>query len=166
MHLNYIVNNRIDVPIGFLPGNPESHVIVCNGIDSFNENISISLEDLQENITTNLRVDSAYTYFASPSNDPNRFVLHINANTVDIEEFDEPIENLIYVSNRSIVVENTQGKTLDGEIKVFDLLGRLQFNENLGGSTKQIFEPFLRSGTYIVMICDNTDIQTEKIIIK
>jgi len=161
-----MINNRIDVPVGFLPGNPESHVIVCNGIDSFDESVSISLEDLQENITINLRVDPTYTFFASPSNDPNRFVLHINANTVNIDEFDTPDENLIYLSNRNIVVENTQGKTLGGEIKIFDLLGRLQFNETLSGSTKQIFEPFLRSGTYIVMICDNTNIQTKKIIIK
>lgn len=161
-----MVDHRIDMPIGFIPGSPESHVIVTNGIDSFNENVSISLEDIQEDLIINLKTDSVYTYFASPGDDPNRFILHIDANTVGIEKFDDPIENLIYLSDGKVVIENTQGNTLEGEIKVFDLLGRLHFNEKLGVSTKEVFEPILRSGTYIVMISNNTDIQTKKLIIK
>ncbi len=160
------VDQSVNVPIGFIPGSTETHTIKASGVENFDETVIVSLEDIKESITINLRADSVYTYFASPGDDPNRFILHIDANTVDIEQFDRPNEILIYLSDRNIVVENTQGNILTGEIKVFDLLGRLQFVEDLGRSTKQTFEPFLRSGTYIAMICNKTEIQTKKLIIK
>jgi len=160
------VDQSVNVPIGFIPGSTETHTIKASGVENFDETVIVSLEDIKESITINLRADSVYTYFASPGDDPNRFILHIDANTVDIEQFDRPNEILIYLSDRNIVVENTQGNILTGEIKVFDLLGRLQFAEDLGRSTKQTFEPFLRSGTYIAMICNKTEIQTKKLIIK
>lgn len=156
---------RLDIPIGFIPGSTELHTIVASGLENFDESAIISIEDVQESLIINLRTDSVYTYFASIGDDPNRFILHIDGSTVDINQFNKPHENLIYIINRNIVVENTHGNVLEGEIKIFDLLGRLHFAEKLGGSTKQVFEPFLCTGTYIAMICNNTEIQTKKLTI-
>ncbi len=160
-----MVDSRIDANIGFIAGTPEIHTIVADGADNFDEEVVISLEDTQEDLIINLKTDSSYSYYASPSDNPNRFILHIDAGTVNIQQFDKPTENIIYLSNRNIIVENTQGNILNGEINVYDLLGRLQFNDDLNGNIKQVFEPFLRSGTYIVMISNDTGIQTHKILI-
>jgi len=161
-----MIDQALHVPIGFIAGSPETHSIVSHGTDSFNDDVVISLEDTMEDLIINLKTDSVYTYMASPNDDPNRFILHIDDGTVGITEFDKPIENLIYYYNGSIIVENTVGEYLEGEFKVYDLLGRLQFMESFDISTKQFFEPNLVSGTYIAMICNNTEVQTKKLIIK
>ena len=160
-----MVDSRIDAHIGFMAGIPEIHTIIADGADNFDEEVFISLEDTQEDLIINLKTDSSYAYYASPGDDPNRFILHIDAGTVNIQHFDKPTENIIYLYNQNIIVENTQGNMLNGEIKVYDLLGRLQFNDDFDGNIKQVFEPFLKSGTYIVMISNKTDIQTHKILI-
>jgi hypothetical protein len=148
-----------------MAGIPEIHTIVADGADNFDEEVFISLEDTQEDLIINLKTDSSYAYYASPGDDPNRFILHIDGGTVNIQHFDKPTENIIYLYNQNIIIENTQGNMLNGEIKVYDLLGRLQFNDDFDGNIKQVFEPFLKSGTYIVMISNKTDIQTHKILI-
>jgi len=160
-----MMDSRIDANIGFIAGTPEIHTIVADGMDSFNEDVVISLEDKQEDLIIDLKADSSYSYFASPNDDPNRFILHIDAETVNVQQFDKPFENIIYLFDNNIIVENTQGNMLSGEIKIFDLLGRLQFNDDLDGNIKQVFKPYLQSGTYVVMISNHTDIQTHKIII-
>jgi len=159
-------NHRIDANLGFIAGSPELHTIVASGTDSFNNNTVISLEDIQEDIIINLKTDSIYSYYASPGDDPNRFILHINTETVDIQIFDKPADNLIYLSNKNIVVESTQGNLLNGSISIYDLLGRKQFTGSLDGNIKQVFEPQLPTGAYIVMICNDMNVQTKKIIIK
>jgi len=160
-----MVDSKIDAYIGFIPGTPEIHTIVAAGTNSFDDEVIISLEDTQQDLIIDLKADSSYSYYASPGDNPNRFILHIDAETVNIQHFDKPLENIIYLSNNKVIVKNTKGNKLIGDIKIFDLLGRLQFNEDLNGNTKQVFEPYLQSGTYIVMISNNIDIQTHKIII-
>ncbi len=161
-----MVNHRIDAPLGFVPGIAESHSIEVAGTESFHEAVMITLEDLQEDLTIDLRINPMYTFYASEGDDPDRFILHINATSVDVENIDKPIENLIYYSNGSIVLENTQGNMLVGEIRVYDILGRLQFAEDLEGGAKQAFETLLGAGTYIVEIYNDDEIQTKKIVLK
>ena len=160
------VNHKVDVPLGFIAGSPEVHTIVVGGVDSFNEEVTISLEDIKENYIINLKTDSIYTYFSSPSDDPNRFILHIDKNTVGITIYDEVHDNLIYAIGNSIIVENTQGEYPEGTLKVFDLLGRVHFEEKLNRNTKQVFNLNLIPGTYIAIISNDREVQTKKLLIK
>lgn len=161
-----MTDHSMDIPLGFQAGSPETHTIVVAGAESFGNNTAISLEDLKENVIIDLKSDSTYTYFGSPSDDPNRFILHIDANAVGITIYHEQKENLIYISNNMIIVENIEGKFPQGDFKIYDILGRPVLKEKLGESTKQIFDVKLISGTYIAMICNGNDIQTKKLIIK
>ncbi len=161
-----MVDHKLDVPIGFQAGSPGTHTIVASGMDNFGSDVTISLEDLKEDLLINLSTDTSYTYFASPSDNPNRFILHIDATTVGINIFSKQHENIIYTVNDRIVVENISGNIPEGDFKLFDILGRPVYNETLGASNKQIFDLNLVSGTYIAMICNGTDIQTKKVIIR
>ncbi len=161
-----MVDHKLDVPLGFQAGSPGTHIIVASGMDNFGSDVTISLEDLKEDLLINLSTDTSYTYFASPSDNPNRFILHIDATTVGINIFSKQHENIIYTVNDRIVVENISGNIPEGDFKLFDILGRPVYNETLGASNKQIFDLNLVSGTYIAMICNGTDIQTKKVIIR
>jgi len=160
------VENKIDVPLGFEAGITELHQIEANGIDSFNEATQITLEDLQNNLIIDLRTDPNYTFSASVNDNPNRFILHINAGVTDIPDLDKPLENLIYYTDESIILENTKGEKLEGEMKVYDILGKLQFTIKLGGDSKQAIKTTLGIGTYIIKVYSNNEIQTMKLIIK
>ena len=158
-----MVDHKIDAPLGLLAGSPEVHTIIANGTDSFNGDVTISLEDLKEDVIINLRTDSTYSFFSSPSDDPNRFILHIDASTVNTNDFYKPMDNLIYTFNNNIIIENTNGNNLEGTVSIYDLLGRLQFMSTLQNAKKQTFEPHLSNGIYLITIINNSNVQSKKI---
>ncbi len=168
LSVNHLPTNnlKVDVPLGFHAASQEMHSISIDGTESFNENVTISLEDIQDDMLINLRTDSVYTYFASPGDDPNRFILHIDHNPVSIEQFDKQIENIVYVDNENLVIENIHDNAIVGELKIFDMLGRLHFADTLSGASKQTFTLTLNQGQYIVMISNNIDVYTKKIIVR
>ena len=158
-------NYKIDADLGLIAASPETHTIIASGTDSFGEEAIITLEDMKENIIIDLKADTVYSFFASPTDDPDRFILHIDTKTVGVQHFDKPDNCLIYYTDGNIVIDNVKGNKLQGDINVYDLPGRLRFSQKLDGNSKQSFSTSLGAGVYFVTVNTYSDITSKVIII-
>lgn len=155
----------IHQPLGFVPGSSENHTIEVGGIENFANGIIITLEDLKEEKIIDLKFESSYTFYADVNDDLNRFILHIDATASGVNSLN-PLDALIFSSKGNIIILEKQGSILKGYVKVFDVLGKLHYEQELKGDSKEIINPKLNTGTYIVEICCNNSIQTQKVFIE
>ncbi|MCX6234700.1 MAG: lamin tail domain-containing protein [Bacteroidetes bacterium] len=73
------------VPIGFYADQSETYCISVSGTDSFIPEISISLEDLKENIIIDCRLQPAYEFDYELGENENRFIIHFTSASSTVE---------------------------------------------------------------------------------
>jgi len=95
-----------------------------SGIDSLAIQQNLSLEDLKTGQTILLNDQSQYDFTASPDDDINRFVLHINGITgIQAVKYAQG-EPQVYVSEYRLVIKNRAKQAIEGSLEIFDLNGR------------------------------------------
>lgn len=109
------------VNIGFAADIPDLYEITVSGIENFDQNTAIYLEDIFENNTIDLRVVSNYFFTYSTGDDPDRFRLHFS-NTMNNHDTDGTSTN-IYSAGNSIYINGLAHEKII-RIEIFNIIGQ------------------------------------------
>lgn len=167
LHVNVLPWTGINqvVPMSFTFSQAASVTITASHLESFRSGTSIFLEDTKESNMHELTTDPAYTFTSSPSDSPNRFVLHFYNPFFGVE--DKSLSGVqIYSFDQYVYVRNLEKGTTKGEIQIFDLLGRKVFGGNLKDTELNKFLPGVNSGYYLVRVVTPDNAYSQKVYLK
>lgn len=123
---------------------------------------AIILEDLFNGEKTDLLVED-YTFNYLKSDSPNRFKLHFSFLGIDDVLSGSGLQ--IYSSQSDIIINSVDG--LDKPtVQIFDLQGRLVYEETLGYITLKRIPVQLEAGNYIVRLIAEDGVLSEKVFIQ
>lgn len=159
--INYAIanvdNNVNEVPVSFEAYTMGKYTI------SIDANISHNEVYLLDKLTGE-KIDilsQDYTFVATSSDKAERFsLLFVNNNDDDDTESTNQI--FAYINNGEIIISDIEGS---GDVKIYDVMGRLVIAENANGSAKISTESFT-NGIYIINLIDGDGIKTQKIAIR
>lgn len=150
------LDENIIIPLYCTVGIDGYYTIDALSILNFSETTEVLLEDKFEEVIIDLQEQNAYTFFAGIDDDPNRFNLRLLLTPNNTIEISDNCGIQIYASDGVIYLKRQDANTLDGEIRIFDLLGRLIVAENIEGTQK--YETTLdNEGIFLVTFSDNSD---------
>ena len=155
------IHGLLEIPIGFKPGENGSYRISADGIFNFFEETTINLKDLQTGLVQNLRSDPVYSFTASSSDEPNRFLLQISIfNGLEI-----PIETskIHIVSSDKIIYVTFDGDFSGGNVSLYNLEGeQLYLGQISNRQTLSI--PFIYiPGVYLVQVIAEGKVYSQKV---
>ena len=124
------------------------------------ENCEYKVMTLVDNFTgkeTNLLSDN-YTFWATTTDEPNRFLIKLSKEDAQIED------SFIYIYNDELIFDNLSG---DAIINVFDVLGRnvATFN-NCGETTYRVSTDLFADGVYLVRLIEGNNVKVQKMVIE
>ncbi|MCB0806319.1 MAG: hypothetical protein KDC05_11010 [Bacteroidales bacterium] len=143
------------VPIGFEIGPQSSCVLTATGIESFDPNLTIMLEDKKEDVFHNLCYDPEYTFEATEGDDPDRFLLHFG----DLTDIDELQSSVISIYSFKDNIYISMPANNHGYAIIYDMQGRVISETILHADLTKI--KIDRTGYYVVKAqsIDNVCIQ-------
>ncbi len=173
--LDKIAHENENIPMIYIPVNNSDYAVAiqdknfkeipiyfeAGGMGEYTISISQSecgfdrlyLYDKAERKTVNI-LKRDYTFFATSSDFPDRFVLK----TVN----DEVLEDFTYINNGNLVIENIVGKA---NIEIFDVLGRNVLQYNSSDDEYEVSTDRFSAGVYIIRKTDDNGIKTQKVVI-
>ena len=111
------------------------------------------LVDRKTGVETNLLLED-YTFLATTTDNSERFIIRLNNNSSDNEDF-------IFINNGEIIINKIEGK---GVLQIFDVMGRYISHSEVSGSANISTEAFT-SGVYIIRMTDDNGIKTQKVVL-
>ncbi|MCD4746471.1 MAG: T9SS type A sorting domain-containing protein [Bacteroidales bacterium] len=158
------IKENESIPLWFRAGMDGKYSILATEIETFDNNISIYIEDPLTGVIQNLRSNPQYEFYYKSGNDRKFYILFndpaiINNQNeaINIYSFD----NLIHVNFPVSCLNITGFKT---QIAVYDLMGKQVINIETSIIHNQI--PIDKSALYIVKVIFNDNIISEKVYIK
>lgn len=146
------------VPFNLEVGADETYTITAEGMDSFNANTTIHLEDLMTGEMTNLKEVNTYSFSATTMDDPERFVLHFG--TLGVDELSA--QNIkVYAFSGKIHIQ--MPANTDGVAYVYNVMGQQVLTEVVNGNTQLSVES---GSNYIVKVVSSNSVKTEKVFVK
>ena len=141
----------VEIPVNFEAGAMGEYTIKVSQKDcGFKK---LYLYDKVTDKTINI-LKNEYTFFATSSDDPDRFVLKaVN---------DEVLDNYAFINNGNLVISNIKGSA---DIDIFDVLGRKVLQNNCSDDEYQIATDQFSAGVYIIRKSDENGVKTQKIVI-
>ncbi|RLD60732.1 MAG: hypothetical protein DRJ01_09150, partial [Bacteroidetes bacterium] len=159
------ISNNVTIPLGFKTEQSGDYTI--NAIENtFNENTSVLLEDLEQNEVVDLRT-SDYSFNSGSVYNSDRFLLHFvfeASGLVNNIEIDNSIS--IYSYRNNIYIKNNSQGIIKGEVVVYNILGKEIIRKQLNNTTLNKVTINKISGNYIVRVLTNNKIYSEKVFIK
>jgi len=155
--------NETIVPMVFSTSNETTISIEADGVESFAPNFEILLEDLQENIIIDLRVNPIYTFESNPGYNVERFRVHFKS-TTGINEGENINRFEIYSFNKSIYISNPEFQ--DANVFVYNLIGQEVANMKINGDAYNSFYVNANQGYYVVKVVSDKSISTKKVYLK
>lgn len=126
-YLTDTVENTV-VPMMFKPGSDGYYTIQFNNSDQFEH---LVLEDRQLNTFQDIKVNNTYRFKSLKTDNPGRFYVHFKQTGKPVsKELTIPV----YVAKNKLVVNLTQ-MTLETEIMVSDIMGRILIKSKLEGES-------------------------------
>ncbi len=141
-------DRRGDMPLHFKAQEMGQYTVTFDS-DDLN---GIKLVDKFEGVTVDLGIENSYTFIGSPVDRKDRFIIRFK----DTETSDFS-ENFAYQSGNDIIVSG------EGELQVFDVMGRKVMNQYINGV--QTVEKPSQSGIYILRFIGK-ETRTQKIILR
>ena len=155
----------VDLPLNFKAGADGSYTLNFEGLDSFETNSNITLEDLFTGQTTDLKQNPVYNYSASKGDANNRFVLHFYGVTSTPENSANNEKVLIYTYNNTIILKSID-EDLNGSVEVVNILGQTLDVKQVSHSNFLRVNSTLNHGIYFVRYKgSNGYVQTGKVIL-
>lgn len=149
------------VPLHLKVGAETSYTLSADGIASFVEPVRVTLLDLKTGTSQVLNNNPVYSFTASPSDDPARFLL-LFANTTGISH--PALEGInIYAWNRTIMLNNAPN--LQGDIVVYDLVGKELMRTPAQPGLNQLHVN-MASAWYLVKFVSNQGSISQKVFIR
>ncbi|MCF8307458.1 MAG: T9SS type A sorting domain-containing protein [Bacteroidales bacterium] len=166
----YVSTNRIphdisdtEIPLGFKVFNDGEVTMEWKNLDSFENDVALSLTDLKTEKTINLDESDSYTFTASTEDDVNRFVLNFKS-AIGIDEQSDELEGVSIYSHDNRIFVNSGDELTNAELSVYNTLGQLVSRESYKSGDKVI--SIDQRGAYIVRIQAEEGVATEKVIIR
>jgi len=154
---------NIVIPMSFTNSMVGGMTLTASDLQTFESAITITLEDLKLSTTQDLRLNPVYSFTYDNVDNPNRFLLHFNNPSFGIGEKKIDHSLQIYSYHSSIYIKSTDGKDLDGQVFIYDLIGRQVYSGNLAHSSLYRISPKVEEGYYAVKVVGNNGIETEKV---
>ena len=111
---------------------------------------SVTLVDLHNGNETDL-LTSSYTFHATSSDNPNRFVLRISRESTD--------KNFVYKSGDELIVN------AKGTVQLIDVMGRIVYSSDIVNDNHRINISNFDNAAYIIRVVNTNEIKTQKIVI-
>jgi len=160
--LNTLTNNVV-VPLGFKTNTAGTHNIMAFDVSSFDSSVEVLLEDAVANTFVDLRQQNTYPFNASAGVTNNRFFVHFNLTTTDLENTVEG-ETSIYAYDNNIYVSNVTDE--NAVMYVYNMLGQEVLSHALNANTLNKVSADFAKGQYIVKVINNSKVNSQKIMIQ
>ncbi|NOX46534.1 MAG: hypothetical protein GXO89_06100 [Chlorobi bacterium] len=157
---NFSGSSNPSVDMGFEMPKSGQYKITASGMESFDLETPIYLEDLKEGQSIDLRQQQEYVFASGPLDETNRFILHFS-NPLGLSE--NPDINQIRIYGSTGFVHISMDEPIKGIAKVFDMLGRETGNIRLDGNNKQYSMPVAGKIIYVVKVFGENDMWTKKV---
>ncbi|MFH1121051.1 MAG: T9SS type A sorting domain-containing protein [Bacteroidota bacterium] len=147
------------IELGFKCGVSGNFILNVKGLESFNNNVMIMLEDQKEGIFQNLSDIAQYSFSYIAGESEHRFKLHFTENSSNPDS----AEVNIYSLGKTVIVNNFTG--LSGEIQVYDFTGRMILNSSIDSGTQSSFTLSAAAGPYVVKVITAKGVHSRKVMI-
>jgi len=142
--------DRMQIPLYFEARVSGEHTLMMKD-QKFLESVYIFLEDIVLGEMQDMHYNPTYTFSASTSDDPDRFLLHFNPIVLSIDEAIDQESLLIYAWSKNIYVKILEESSFrNSQILVFDLFGR-QITDRMVNESYKIKIPVNVSNTYLIV---------------
>jgi len=148
----------LTVSMGFKAGVNGNYSITASELNTFDQNILITLEDLKTNQVTDLRQNPVYNFSATSTDDANRFLVHFGRSTTGIDETASNGIN-IYSFEGNIYI-NSDGS--DGTVYIYNMLGQQLASEKLKPATLNKLK-VTTTGYYMVKVVTGKNVSLKKV---
>ena len=151
-----------NVQLGFECDASETFTIEASELESFEENLTIYLEDTKEAILHNLSETNTYYFDHQAGDDPQRFILHFGAPN----NIPELTGNHVYIYSFEDVIFIKNPNRVNGKVRVYDLIGQEIHSEST--LANEIIEVGLnvKTGYYMVTFESESFNVSQKVLIK
>jgi hypothetical protein len=149
--------------LGFRNGLFAEYSITPTGLENFDKNIEVFLEDQLTGDIVNMREVNEYSFIAEPGFNESRFLLHFNPEFTSINHPYGSDRIKIYAINNIICINSDLNDS--GKILIYNITGGLIFEDELHSGLNQINLSSV-SGYYIVKAVSSEVTETQKVFIK
>jgi hypothetical protein len=147
---------NITIPLSFEAGISGIYNIEAVEMLNFSLTTELKLEDKKENVFINLNDQSVYTFASDPLDDPERFIVHFLPYPAAINSEMVTQNIIIYSRGNEIYIHNAKGGMINGDLSIFDLLGKIVYQEKISGLNS--FQTSIPEyGLYIVSFFDEIE---------
>ena len=149
----------MDMNVNEIPVNFETNVMGEYTISLRQENCEFDelyLLDKETDEKVNI-LEQDYTFIATSSENPERFVLMKDAQGSQLEAH----SHFAYINNGDIVIYDIEG---DADIKIFDALGRCVYQGESSDETTRIANGY-SAGVYMIQKVDDNGVKVQKVMI-
>jgi hypothetical protein len=155
-------NDETSVPVGFTAALEGMHTISLTAFAEFDGNTSLYLQDIKTGIVQKLSDEPVYSFFSSPDDAANRFLLHFS-NPLGTNEISASYAT-VYSHAKTVYVHLSE--KCDAEILIHDLVGHEVLRKNLTGQDRATIDLTVETGYYLVNVRAGNQVITEKVIIR
>jgi hypothetical protein len=138
------------------------HTISLSEFIEFETNTALYLQDLKAGILWKLSEEPVYSFFSSPEDEYNRFMLHFS-NPLGTNETSASFVS-VYSHGNTVYVHLSE--KCNADIVIHDLVGREILRKNLSGQEMAEIELSVETGYYLVNVRAGNQVITQKVIIR
>jgi autotransporter-associated beta strand protein len=158
-------DNTRTVHLGFVKGSSVNYTMNVTGLESFNPDVSVFLEDTKASKTQDLRQSSAYSFSAADGDNANRFLLHFGG-LFGVNDLSKDDAIQIYAYNNTIYVANNGGQPVTGHVFVYNLMGQQMMQQELGGNKLTTLNLSGSTGYYLVKVITSGNSYSGKVFLR
>ena len=151
-----------EVPVNFIKGISSNYTLDASGIESFNPDVTILLEDLKTGAIQNLIQNQVYPFTSVAGDNPNRFKLHFKG-TLSIEDKKSEGYLRVYSSGRTLCISNSNTNEISGSVVIYNLLGQEIATQKLDNAPVTKINVNTSTGYYLVKVITENQSFTTKI---
>jgi hypothetical protein len=154
--------NPVDIRAGLIIPADGNYSIHISGLESFPSLPEILLEDLKTHTAQNLVQTPVYSFAATTTDDPNRFILHFNG-PIGINEMSPEQAFDIYFSGNSIFISGKENRKLTGDVIIYNMMGQQMVHRKLSENALTKITLDAPPGYYLVKIITRNTTYTGKV---
>jgi hypothetical protein len=152
----------MEIPLGFSVVKDGELTLTWDELESFQAATEITLTDLKENVHIKLNEQTSYTFTASTSDAPDRFLLHFKATTA-VEDM-ETLDASIYTYDHKIYISRLEAVN-NASVELFTVDGRRILAKQFSGALVVQVGQKLPLGCYIVRLTTENQTMSKKIVL-
>lgn len=159
-----LTNSRV-VPVNFIKGSSAAYTLLSSKLEELGNDVSLSLEDLKTGSSHDLRQNPSYAFTSAEGDNPHRFLLHIGAPNA-VNEMDKDHSISIYAYDHTLYISNMTGKSLNGKVFVYNLMGQQLMQQTLNETAQTAIHMNAVTGYYLVKVITDRKVWSDKIFLQ